>query len=399
MAGLYLLPARLIRWTSLCVCFGLRFLAVASIPFRTASSKESSVLLFVLMVALSFIYSSGPSFPAAAQGGGPVLTAHWKFDEASGTTASDYTGNGSVGTLNNATRRAGRVGTGALDFNPTNYVGVSASTALSNVANNFTFSFWVYPRATHEIDAEGWLWGGVSGQRYAVDALWYDPSVGAGAGVSVGTNGVSVYEHSANYMPALLVWQGTLSGWTHVAVVYENKQPKLYINGTLVRTGLTSSMNSVRAKTWALGTGYYGAFDGKLDDIRIYSGALSTSDLANLVGNQSFSGSPASIPGTIEAENFDDSGEGVAYHDSDSVNTFINDVHGTPSGPPIYRDHAVDIGPGGGSVSNGHVVGYTFAGEWLEYTVNVATSDAYKPSIEIRFGRLWRDVPHRGGRC
>jgi hypothetical protein len=42
MAGLHLLPARLIRWTSLCVCFGLLFSAIAGIPFQTASSKESS---------------------------------------------------------------------------------------------------------------------------------------------------------------------------------------------------------------------------------------------------------------------------------------------------------------------------------------------------------------------
>ena len=340
------------------------------------------VALAVSLVAALEI-STRISSTAPVPQSGPSLVAHWKFDESSGTTANDSTGNGSAGTLNSATRRAGRVGTGALDFNPTNYVGVSASSALSSVANNFTFSFWVYPRATHEIDAEGYLWGGVSGQRYAIDALYHDPSVGAGAGVSVGTNGVSVYEHSANYMPAMLVWQGTLSGWTHVAVVYENKQPKLYINGTLVRTGLTSSMNSVRAKTWALGTGYYGAFDGKLDDVRVYGGALSTSDIATLVGNQPFSGSSVSIPGTIEAENFDDGAEGVAYHDADSVNTFINDVHGTPTGPPIYRDHPVDIGPGGGALSNGHAVGYTFAAEWLEYTVNVATSDAYK--LQVRY--------------
>src|SRR5688572_27915713 len=42
MAGLHLLPARLVRRTSLCVCFGLLFSAIAGIPFQTVNSKESS---------------------------------------------------------------------------------------------------------------------------------------------------------------------------------------------------------------------------------------------------------------------------------------------------------------------------------------------------------------------
>lgn len=60
-------------------------------------------------------------------------------------------------------------------------------------------------------------------------------------GISVGTNGVSIYEHAGGYMPPLLVWAGTLSGWTHLAVVYRNRQPFLYINGALVQTGLQST--------------------------------------------------------------------------------------------------------------------------------------------------------------
>jgi hypothetical protein len=273
-----------------------------------------SISLLAVFVALAFIYSCKSSFPVAAQGGGPALAAHWKFDESSGTTASDATGNGSAGVLSNATRVAGRVGSGALDFNGSASVNVTPSVALANVSNNFTISFWAYPRSTHEIDAEGYWWGGVSGQRYALGALYHDP--GAGAGVSVGTNGVSVYEHSTNYMPALLVWQGSVTGWTHIAVVYENRQPKLYINGTLVRTGITSYVNPVRAETSTLGSGSYGSFDGKLDDVRIYNGALTASEITTLLSNQPFAAAPIDIPGRIEAENFDDGGEGVGFHDS-----------------------------------------------------------------------------------
>jgi len=65
-----------------------------------------------------------------------------------------------------------------------------------------------------------------------------------GAGVSVGTNGVSVFEHGGNYVPSLLVYDTPIQTWTHVAVVYSNRQPALYLNGNLVRVGLVSSQDS-----------------------------------------------------------------------------------------------------------------------------------------------------------
>lgn len=71
-----------------------------------------------------------------------------------------------------------------------------------------------------------------------------------------------------------------------------------------------------------------------------------------------------SLPGVIEAENFDIGGEGLAYHDADV---------GNQGG--IYReDEDVDIV---GDSIKGFGIGYTEAGEWLEYTVNVASAGAY----------------------
>ena len=71
------------------------------------------------------------------------------------------------------------------------------------------------------------------------------------------------------------------------------------------------------------------------------------------------------LPGTIQAEDFDKSGEGVTYHDSDSQN----------EGTSGYRtdSEGVDIVTGNG----GYAIGYTKADEWLEYTVNVKQSGTY----------------------
>jgi RHS repeat-associated protein len=164
---------------------------------------------------------------------------------------------------------------------------VVADNGISNLTNNFTVSFWAQPNTTDQIDSESTSGtGGVSGQRYAIWPLWHTNGH-AGAGISVGTNGVSVYEHTDNYMPATLVYSGSLSGWTHVTVVYENKQPKLYINGTLVRIGLTSPMSYVNINPLEIGGDVYGYYSGKLDDVRVYDHALSASEVNTLANGSS----------------------------------------------------------------------------------------------------------------
>ncbi len=76
-----------------------------------------------------------------------------------------------------------------------------------------------------------------------------------------------------------------------------------------------------------------------------------------------FHGTPASIPGKIEAEDYDLGGEGKAYHDESSANE-----------GGAYRKDNVDIEET--SASN-YVVGYNIKGEWLEYTVDVKESAVY----------------------
>ncbi|MDQ3803369.1 MAG: PA14 domain-containing protein, partial [Acidobacteriota bacterium] len=215
-----------------------------------------------------------------------TLSAHWQFDEGSGASAADSTGNGNMGTISGAAWSVGKFGPGALSFDGVDdRVSVASTAGLSDVTNNFTLAFWVNPQSTHQIDSQTTAGaGGVSGQRYV-----FYPKHGdgwgaghAGAGVSVGTNGVSVYEHAASYMPSPLVYQGTLSGWTHVVVVYENRRPSLYVNGALVKTGLTSPKSFVHAQTHDLGGYTGGYFDGLMDDVRVYDRVLSATEITSL---------------------------------------------------------------------------------------------------------------------
>lgn len=76
-------------------------------------------------------------------------------------------------------------------------------------------------------------------------------------------------------------------------------------------------------------------------------------------------GAPHPIPGTVQAEDFDDGGEGVAYHDID-----------THFSPAYRRSEHVWIENCANPDGNCNV-GSTWNGEWLEYTVQVAAAGTY----------------------
>lgn len=79
-----------------------------------------------------------------------------------------------------------------------------------------------------------------------------------------------------------------------------------------------------------------------------------------------FAGTPAVIPGKIEAENYDRGRAELAYHDVEEKN--LGADYREPTGVDIEkRDDA----------SGGHGIGWTRKGEWLIYTVEVKESGKY----------------------
>ena len=208
------------------------------------------------------------------------FVSYWKFDEGSGTTAGDSVGVYN-GTIYGATWATGKIG-GALSFDGVNdYVGQAAG--LPAIMDTFTMELWVNPlntRATTTEQNSGV--SGTSNQRYAIYPEWeagYAQNSGhTGAGISVGTNGVSVFEHAQNYLPSLLVYDTTLIGWNHIVVVYANKRPKLYINGTFIKQGLASTKIVHPSKAIIGGAGY-GWYQGLIDEVAIYKKALSEEEI------------------------------------------------------------------------------------------------------------------------
>ena len=144
--------------------------------------------------------------------------------------------------------------------------------------NDFCLMFVARATAYHEVDEQGPGVGGVTGQRYLFGAT-HGGDFNAGAGVSMGTNGVSVYEHGSSYMPALAVYGGTMdTTFRVVSVNYSNKQPFLYVQGNLASAGRRSSRLVVTAPT-EIGSGAYGAFPGDVAEILLFNRALTEAEV------------------------------------------------------------------------------------------------------------------------
>jgi hypothetical protein len=126
---------------------------------------------------------------------------------------------------------------------------VSASAATSSApSRSFTLAVWVRPGAPTTLVRE--TNRGISGQdEPRNDALYPAPGHeafgdwgSAGVGLAVGSNGVCVFEHGADHFAPVLVWPARLNTWTHVAVVYRDGVPALYLNGRKAHVGLSGPL-------------------------------------------------------------------------------------------------------------------------------------------------------------
>ena len=75
------------------------------------------------------------------------------------------------------------------------------------------------------------------------------------------------------------------------------------------------------------------------------------------------------LPGVVQAEDYDNGGQDVAYYDVDSGNN-----------GGAYREEDVDIES---TTNNGYNIGWISDGEWTEYTISTVSSGTYDINIDV----------------
>jgi chitinase len=98
-----------------------------------------------------------------------------------------------------------------------------------------------------------------------------------------------------------------------------------------------------------------------------------------------YGGTAAAIPGTVQAANYDTGGQGVAYN--------VTSVNGTANS---YRSDGVDL-EACTDTGCGDDIGWTAAGQWFKYTVNVATAGTYTVSLRLAAPSAVTDGLHVAG--
>ena len=112
------------------------------------------------------------------------------------------------------------------------------------------------------------------------------------------------------------------------------------------------------------------------------TGANAAGSAAHAATEGPYGGTAAAVPGTVQAENYDTGGQGVAYN--------VTSVNGTANG---YRSDGVDL-EATTDTGGGHDLGWTAAGQWFKYTVNVATAGTYTVGLRLAAPSAVTDALH-----
>ena len=202
--------------------------------------------------------------------GGAAPIAEWNFEENTGATAYDSSGNGNNGTITGATWNVGKIG-GALSFDGDgDYIDVPGTFQPSPYV---TIEYWVQLDDTLPGSCSPESWETVvfkSNSFYdeflcSNGAFYFRPTVS-------GTRVDDTYFTQT--------W--TAGKWYHIAEVFDGTYAKVYVNG--IQKISKSHSGSLSTNSNVLKIGYFSSgvqdLDGKIDQVRVFNYARTPAQIA-----------------------------------------------------------------------------------------------------------------------
>jgi hypothetical protein len=205
---------------------------------------------------------------SVAQQAGVGLVAAYSFNEGTGGTAGDASGNGHTGAISGAAwSTQGRFGN-ALSFDGVNDWVTVNSSSLLNLTTAMTVEAWVFPTTA-------------TGKRNVL--------------IKEGTNRdiYNLYARSGGNLSEIYAFIGgqnrsaessplPANVWTHIAGVYDGTALRLYVNGVQVAVNNLASglIDTSNGPLRIGGNSIWGEFFlGWIDEVRIYNRALSAAEI------------------------------------------------------------------------------------------------------------------------
>jgi len=238
-------------------------------------NKKCSVVLGITAIfivagvvgALNGWYGGGADIPEDTFTRG--LVAYWSFDEGSGQTAYDASGNGNNGTLTNGPKWTKGKSGSALQFDGTDdYVEVSDDESL-DITDAITIEAWV--KAESANFGTDWI-RSIIKKDYAYILR-----------IEEGTNKLSFHVWTNNTADSQcevsLSW--TTGEWYHVVGTYDGSYQRIYRNSQVVQTKELTGTIDTSTKNFLIGGITTGAeqLHGLIDEVRIYNRALSEEEI------------------------------------------------------------------------------------------------------------------------
>ena len=254
--------------------------------------KYSFLLLLTLFVSQLMAQTIPSNIPTNG------LVGWWPFNG----NANDESGNGNNGTVNGATLSADRNGKANSAYNfdgDLDFVKVNSISKLNNT-NSFTISVYIQPTGT-------------TGSRQFIVSRGYDYASGSfflchESNENSNKLRFSVNGYGTSNVLSASSYSIPYSNWQHVVAVKNNDSIKIYVNGVLSSRSFYSSPLSTLTDTIYFGvhhfenksSGWYPYyFKGKMDDIAIYSRALTVEEIKNLYRGCSHENASSPISGQI----------------------------------------------------------------------------------------------------
>ena len=225
--------------------------------------------MFRKLMCLSFVVLlSGLAVPSVDKPADSALAAYWKFDETSGTTALDSSGNGNNGTLVGDPKWvAGKFG-GALEFNGNDYVNCGNGPAIQ-LRNQMTIAFWFKVQAFSS-NWEAFLAKG--------DGAYRASSAGSGKATHMGIT-------AGNFFDGTIIV--TDNQWHHWCGTYDGTTAKIFVDGKLdAQRTYGGQIGDSRSYNLYIGENSQapGRFlHGLMDEVRLYNRALTDVEIMDVM--------------------------------------------------------------------------------------------------------------------
>jgi concanavalin A-like lectin/glucanase superfamily protein/VanZ like protein len=222
-----------------------------------------------------------------------TLEAHWTFDEHQGRVVIDSAGHGLDGKFRGGPKRMAGVLGGALALNGSDYLEVGASSTL-RLVGSMTISAWIYPTSFPPDDAA--IISSHNGQGFQLDTT-----------IDKGPRTIGF--KLANVCGELMMRYGAtalvVDEWYHIAGVYDAdaRTMDVYLNGNLDNGPLVGSVTSrQRPSREAVFVGRRSDsrrfnFSGAVDDVQIYSRALTKTEILEVMKGASFAQDEGRVDG------------------------------------------------------------------------------------------------------